>query len=111
MCGFVFYKEKRGYERRISDGSSDVCSSELDIEQVDEARFGPVGEEIACAQRADQRRAEQEGDADRGEMAVRGAFGFVEAVGVDQRMRDRQRGGAIVVNDDDHVDARLLLRT
>src|SRR3546814_16532341 len=30
MCVFVFFKQKTAYEMRISDWSSDVCSSDLD---------------------------------------------------------------------------------
>src|SRR3546814_4540435 len=33
MCCFFFFKQKTAYEMRISDWSSDVCSSDL-IEQV-----------------------------------------------------------------------------
>src|SRR3546814_3364264 len=29
MCVFFFFKQKTAYEMRISDGSSDVCSSDL----------------------------------------------------------------------------------
>src|SRR3546814_7329395 len=29
MCGFFFVKQKTAYEMRISDWSSDVCSSDL----------------------------------------------------------------------------------
>src|SRR3546814_2316350 len=29
MCGFFFFKQKTAYEVRISDWSSDVCSSDL----------------------------------------------------------------------------------
>src|SRR3546814_10239051 len=29
VCFFVFFKQKTAYERRISDWSSDVCSSDL----------------------------------------------------------------------------------
>src|SRR3546814_8725851 len=29
MCGFCFFKQKTAYEMRISDWSSDVCSSDL----------------------------------------------------------------------------------
>src|SRR3546814_6308475 len=29
VCYFVFFKQKTAYERRISDWSSDVCSSDL----------------------------------------------------------------------------------
>src|SRR3546814_6990484 len=31
MCSFFFFKQKTAYEMRISDWSSDVCSSDLDI--------------------------------------------------------------------------------
>src|SRR3546814_8544218 len=33
MCCFFFFKQKTAYEMRISDWSSDVCSSDL-VEQV-----------------------------------------------------------------------------
>src|SRR3546814_3325947 len=29
LCGFCFFKQKTAYEMRISDWSSDVCSSDL----------------------------------------------------------------------------------
>src|SRR3546814_16381321 len=37
-CIFVFFKQKTAYEMRISDGSSDVCSSDLDIVYRDAKR-------------------------------------------------------------------------
>src|SRR3546814_1222790 len=33
MCRFVFVKQKTAYEMRISDWSSDVCSSDLTADQ------------------------------------------------------------------------------
>src|SRR3546814_4158633 len=36
MCLFFFFKQKTAYEMRISDWSSDVCSS--DLERIREAR-------------------------------------------------------------------------
>src|SRR3546814_4404294 len=33
-CFFFFFKQKTAYEMRISDWSSDVCSSDLQIEQL-----------------------------------------------------------------------------
>src|SRR3546814_8343878 len=33
ICWFFFFKQKTAYERRISDWSSDVCSSDLTIAQ------------------------------------------------------------------------------
>src|SRR3546814_5031777 len=35
MCGFFFFKQKTAYEMRISDWSSDVCSSDLRVVIVD----------------------------------------------------------------------------
>src|SRR3546814_8954230 len=35
---FFFFKQKTAYEMRISDGSSDVCSSDL-VKRRDEGRF------------------------------------------------------------------------
>src|SRR3546814_11493122 len=31
LCAFVFFKQKTAYEMRISDWSSDVCSSDLSL--------------------------------------------------------------------------------
>src|SRR3546814_9041633 len=38
MCLFFFFKQKTAYEMRISDWSSDVCSSDLTIVPDSEAR-------------------------------------------------------------------------
>src|SRR3546814_2081304 len=35
MCTLVFFKQKTAYEMRISDWSSDVCSSDLVLRQID----------------------------------------------------------------------------
>ena len=58
-----------------------------EIEQVDQLRLLAACEDSRAPRKvAEQRRAEQEGDADRGEMAVRGALvALVEPVGIDQR--------------------------
>src|SRR3546814_10921695 len=39
---FFFFKQKPAYEMRISDWSSDVCSSDLEV-GTEEARVVPVG--------------------------------------------------------------------
>src|SRR3546814_13803997 len=41
MYGFVFFKQKTEYEMRISDWSSDVCSSDLGEGQPPTALYGP----------------------------------------------------------------------
>src|SRR3546814_1504104 len=57
MCSFFFFKQKTAYEMRISDWSSDVCSSDLiddpaeledvllaDVELVADADAGLAGQ-------------------------------------------------------------------
>src|SRR3546814_3158276 len=39
--GFFFFKQKTAYEMRISDWSSDVCSSDLHVRHQDSARHLP----------------------------------------------------------------------
>src|SRR3546814_5643292 len=62
ICSFVlfFFKQKTAYEMRISDWSSDVCSSDL------EADMGLYEGLVACGhQRADQHRDQQHRQRDR----------------------------------------------
>src|SRR3546814_7708232 len=40
VCLFVFFKQKTAYEMRISDWSSDVCSSDLERCRVGLAQHG-----------------------------------------------------------------------
>src|SRR3546814_11205523 len=40
LCLFFFFKQKTAYEMRISDWSSDVCSSDLDAIALDPADQG-----------------------------------------------------------------------
>src|SRR3546814_13069952 len=42
LCVFFFFKQKTAYEMRISDWSSDVCSSDLGTESVSVANSGEV---------------------------------------------------------------------
>src|SRR3546814_7876859 len=67
---FFFFKQKTAYEMRISDWSSDVCSSDLDTRsRVPEGVIGPGQEWIeptgahcrrARAQRSEERRVGKE---------------------------------------------------
>src|SRR3546814_7314229 len=44
LCGFFFFfKQKTAYEMRISDWSSDVCSSDLGVDDTDHL-YGVTGE-------------------------------------------------------------------
>src|SRR3546814_9358722 len=54
ICEFFFFKQKTAYEMRISDWSSDVCSSDLLAVQI--ADFDPVV--VDDRQRADAHRGE-----------------------------------------------------
>src|SRR3546814_12321260 len=91
MMEFFFFKQKTAYEMRISDWSSDVCSSDLgaaDLEGLIEHRdeveriiaLAPIGGEIAAEIAARHRAADGAVigiDADRrggaADLAVRGA--------------------------------------
>ena len=103
-----------GAVERLQAGDVGDRAQRDDVEQVDELRFGLAGETAAVAQLAQQRDAEQEGHADRRDMAVRSAdLAFVEPVGIDQGMGDGKAGRALVMVADDHVEAgvgRLLQR-
>src|SRR3546814_7198428 len=41
MMSFFFFKQKTAYEMRISDWSSDVCSSDLNSPPSISSQFGP----------------------------------------------------------------------
>src|SRR3546814_14038258 len=84
-CLFFFFKQKTAYEMRISDWSSDVCSSDLDEEAADLhcidasapiARIQDAGRPGAGTQRlaADRRRRNEAGDG-QGVSAGRGRRG------------------------------------
>src|SRR3546814_5592731 len=49
--GFCFFKQKTAYEMRISDWSSDVCSSDLLAEIVGRARSEDIVAELRLAHR------------------------------------------------------------
>src|SRR3546814_2859335 len=49
---FLFFKQKTAYEMRISDWSSDVCSSDLDAGRADE-HFTRIAAEMARDLRRD----------------------------------------------------------
>src|SRR3546814_6169069 len=98
---------------RISDWSSDVCSSDLgnrtecnQVQQINEARFGTLVKIAAPTQFTEQCRAQQESDANCRQVPMRYAhIAFVKPVGVDQCMGDRKCCRAFMVIDDDDVDA------
>src|SRR3546814_1609038 len=46
---FFFFKQKTAYELRISDWSSDVCCSDLEIEEEDQQQQRHVADELDVA--------------------------------------------------------------
>ena len=74
------------------------------VEPRREVGLRAAGVAAAVAQGAVDRDHQQEGDADRGELLVRG--GVVEAVGIDDGVGRRQRRRRQMVVDDDHVEPR-----
>src|SRR3546814_4617493 len=91
---FVFFEQKTAYEMRISDWSSDVCSSDLVLCRVEPARSGD-----RLAQGGDQRRHRN--------AVARGAFG--EIGGVDLQAVGHL-GDDLGCRFGDHADARLGAR-
>src|SRR3546814_5303711 len=57
MCCFFFFKQKTAYEMRISDWSSDVCSSDLPLLRADQgqahARAGDAAQAVQDVLRSD----------------------------------------------------------
>src|SRR3546814_1374823 len=86
---FFFFKQKTAYEMRISDWSSDVCSSDLGRRQVDRGDSGDhaAGEGMGLAEVV---------GADRRAEAVFGVVGerdgLVEARHGEQRSEERRVG-------------------
>src|SRR3546814_7999462 len=81
-----FFKQKTAYEMRISDWSSDVCSSDLQLQQVaeQEGRQAPLEDRLVPAEQhaepeqarqVDEGVADQHGDGRRQHVAVPAAFG------------------------------------
>src|SRR3546814_9397486 len=101
LCIIVFFfKQKTAYDMRISDWSSDVCSSDLldhAVADVDALRKAVAAEN-------------QRGAVDRGDARPVGAFDEIERTGDGRAFGDilvrlRRRGRDIV--DDPDVEARI----
>src|SRR3546814_5304929 len=101
LCIIVFFfKQKTAYDMRISDWSSDVCSSDLldhAVADVDALRKAVAAED-------------QRGAVDRGDARPVGAFDEIERTGDGRAFGDilvrlRRRGRDIV--DDPDVEARI----
>src|SRR3546814_12046869 len=75
LCLFFFFKLKTAYELRISDGSSDVCSSDLT------ARFPLFGEPVASESRYDSPADESDHPHDERDTCTRSKTGFRYARG------------------------------
>src|SRR3546814_6231367 len=78
MLFFFFFKQKTAYEMRISDWSSDVCSSDL-IEQVQRhhrARVADRGEVVGVVPAVEQGEVGQQRRRQRGVEAERGQAGI-----------------------------------
>src|SRR3546814_7403987 len=91
-----FFKQKTAYEMRISDWSSDVCSSDLFKRDGDEIVGGGAHDMPPDARRAGEDHMVEgelrESDADVGVAGEHRHFAFVEIVGNEPRHQgDRQR--------------------
>src|SRR3546814_4780774 len=106
-CFLFFFKQKTAYEMRISDWSSDVCSSDLDEQDADEAvgelawppglRFaGPQPPRDDTEQRHEQRDADA---ADRQAEVGEPGAGAAHPVGGGAVRRGVERGVGAVIGD------------
>src|SRR3546814_1198411 len=97
----VFFKPKSADERRISDWSTDVCSSDLGTHRLDEGR------DTGTQRRAAQRR-------DRASPRAEALIGFVTSqdvdrlVAVEQRIEDRRIALATINNGERIIVGRTL---
>src|SRR3546814_4228938 len=93
---FFFFKQKTAYEMRISDWSSDVCSSDLHhqrgADQIDAQRFGPgIGIEIENPAHVADDPGVGEGDVERAIGFLRGGDELGD-IGLDPRSEERRVG-------------------
>src|SRR3546814_3344704 len=51
VCSFFFFKQKTAYEMRISDWSSDVCSSDLPLAIGQDLLVGPQHQRAESAEK------------------------------------------------------------
>src|SRR3546814_14314681 len=88
-----FFKQKTAYEMRISDRSSDVCSSDL----VEPAEGRPVGTFALAGEAARRHAALERGAAGthplvlRARVGIGGDHGAAESIGGDQKRRGRRQ--------------------
>src|SRR3546814_1888664 len=76
-CTIIFFfKQKTAYEMRISDWSSDVCSSDLILIPLVKAHATDIGCEVASLG-----------------VQVHGGMGFIEETGAAQHYRDAHKIG------------------
>src|SRR3546814_5939105 len=89
VCVFFFFKQKTAYEMRISDWSSDVCSSDLEVGVDDDgAALVQLDAEFVQAQPGGQRPS-----ADRQQHHVGGQLGGVAALDRLHAQRDTGLAG------------------
>ena len=80
------------------------CAQRDEVEKVDEPWLRPSSEIASAPKFPEQGRAQQEGYAHGSQMPMRRAvLAFIQPVGIDQRMSNRERGGAFVVIHHDHI--------
>src|SRR3546814_8185767 len=91
---FFFFKQKTAYEMRISDWSSDGCSSDLVQERVGRLQ-GAIGDVQRCLQRATRLHVGQPGEAEpAGKVAIAQGRDIVAAQVHLQRLQAGEIGRA-----------------
>src|SRR3546814_13589303 len=101
---FYFFKQKTAYEMRISDWSSDVCSSDLPPERTARA-------ELAAAAAAEPVRDRDQIGAQLGRGRIRRAFvGDMAGGGLAREMRSEERRGGKDVSVRVDLGGRRLIK-
>src|SRR3546814_2110530 len=94
LCLFFFFKQKTAYEMRISDWSSDVCSSDLIVSQW--FRRGPIKTQFPDATGAiDGRQRDSFQPGRFGTDKVQSATGIGDDVGIGSFEIEREHSGAV----------------
>src|SRR3546814_11223343 len=105
---FFFFKQKTAYEMRISDWSSDVCSSDLDLEVLDHRQIGEEGAVLGHVGEAAARESVGRAAGDRPAQALHLATEHLDETGAAQeRSRILGADGSQEGDDLARVDAQV----
>src|SRR3546814_14996430 len=112
MSLFFFFKQKTAYEMRISDWSSDVCSSDLHVagpRVAQQRAFGVFGQALAVGQEVPRQRQDVARACAERRQAQFDAVEAVEQVLAEAAVGDQRGEVGVGRADDAHRDAALAV--